>query len=64
MIQSVPCEINQDHTTILTLAQEKNWVTVSILLKELSWNKERINNVLVNIYLFIKKKINNKGFIN
>jgi len=46
MIQSVPCELNIDHTAILVLAQEHGFITVSQIVKELNWNLGRIDTVL------------------
>jgi len=46
MIQSVPCELNIDHTTVLVLAQKNSWVNPSLLKKELNWTRERIDSVL------------------
>jgi len=46
MIQSVPCELNQDHTTVLVVAQDKKYVTPSLLEQKLSWKKDRIQSVL------------------
>jgi hypothetical protein len=47
MVQSVPCELSTDHTTVLVLAQEKHWVVGSLLEKELKWKKDRIESVMV-----------------
>jgi len=46
MIQSVPCELNTDHTTVLVLAQDKHFITGRILESELKWKKDRIDSVL------------------
>jgi len=46
MVQSVPCELNTDHTTVLVLAQDSKFVTSSTLQKELQWRKDRIDSVL------------------
>jgi len=46
MIQSVPCELNIDHTTVLVLAQATSFVTSSILQKELKWTTGRIETVM------------------
>lgn len=51
MIQSVPCELNIDHTTVLVLAQKNSWVNPSLLKKELNWTRERIDSVLVISFL-------------
>ncbi len=47
MVQSVPCELNIDHTAILTLAQETHFVSPSGIEKQLNWKKDRIDGVLV-----------------
>jgi ESCRT-II complex subunit VPS22 len=47
MLQSVPMEISNDHTTILLYAQEKGFVTYSMIRRELNWSKDRIDVVLV-----------------
>jgi ESCRT-II complex subunit VPS22 len=48
MLQSVPSELNNDHTTVLALAQEEErfYVTASLLMKTLKWNSQRINSVI------------------
>eukprot|EP01117_Protostelium_nocturnum_P018130 TRINITY_DN7515_c0_g2_i6.p1 TRINITY_DN7515_c0_g2~~TRINITY_DN7515_c0_g2_i6.p1 ORF type:complete len:251 (-),score=83.41 TRINITY_DN7515_c0_g2_i6:255-1007(-) len=47
MIQSVPVELNQDHTTILLIAESKGWTTVSEIKKEFQeWKENRIQSVL------------------
>jgi len=46
MVQSVPCELNVDHTTALLLAQESGYVHDSKLKAELGWSKDRIDAVL------------------
>ncbi|XP_046568297.1 vacuolar-sorting protein SNF8-like isoform X1 [Haliotis rubra] len=46
MIQSVPGELTMDHTTLLTQAQAKGYVTKSQLEKELKWEEERARRAL------------------
>jgi len=46
MLQSVPCELAMDHTTILLQAQDGGHISVSKLEKELSWPKDRCQNAL------------------
>jgi len=46
MVQSVPLELNTDHTTIIVIAQEKKFVTYSQLQSELKWTKDRIQPVM------------------
>jgi len=46
MIQSVPCELNTDHTTVMVVAQGKSFVTASLLEKELTWKRDRIDAVM------------------
>jgi len=46
IVQSVPCELNKDHTDVLVVAQQKGYTTVSIIQSELKWNLERTNSVL------------------
>jgi len=46
MVQSVPCELNTDHTTVLLIAQDKGYVEVLELEKELLWPADRIVNTL------------------
>lgn len=53
MIQSVPCELNQDHTTVLVVAQEKFWVSATVLQQKLSWKKDRIDSVMVKEGLWV-----------
>jgi ESCRT-II complex subunit VPS22 len=49
MVQTVPCELNIDHTAILTLAQETRFVSVSQIKAQLQWGPDRISSVLVTI---------------
>lgn len=60
LIQSVPCELNTDHTTVLVLAQKKGYVTSSILIKELTWTQDRVSSVLVSL-LVIRKEIDSES---
>lgn len=46
MVQSVPCELNNDHTTAMVLAQDTGFVTASTLKKELMWDEVRIKSVV------------------
>lgn len=46
LIQSVPGELNMDHTMVLKEAEEKSYVTKSILSRKLSWEDERIKRAL------------------
>ena len=46
IVQSVPCELNNDHTTAMVCAQEKGFVTASVLRTELSWDDTRIERVM------------------
>jgi ESCRT-II complex subunit VPS22 len=46
MVQSVPCELNSDHTSVLTLAQMSNFVTASFVEQKLGWNSQRVSSVL------------------
>eukprot|EP00008_Paramoeba_atlantica_P001384 CAMPEP_0201500708 /NCGR_PEP_ID=MMETSP0151_2-20130828/82931_1 /ASSEMBLY_ACC=CAM_ASM_000257 /TAXON_ID=200890 /ORGANISM="Paramoeba atlantica, Strain 621/1 / CCAP 1560/9" /LENGTH=93 /DNA_ID=CAMNT_0047894133 /DNA_START=279 /DNA_END=557 /DNA_ORIENTATION=+ len=41
VIQSVPCELNTDHTAALSIAQDNGWVSLSLLKKDLNWSRER-----------------------
>ncbi|PRP77705.1 hypothetical protein PROFUN_00566 [Planoprotostelium fungivorum] len=47
MIQSVPLELNRDHTMVMLLAQNKSWVIKSEVKKrkELLWDDERVGMV-------------------
>ncbi|ELR18969.1 ELL complex EAP30 subunit [Acanthamoeba castellanii str. Neff] len=46
MVQSVPCELNSDHTAVLALAQGTNFVTSSLVQRKLGWNPQRIATAL------------------
>lgn len=46
LVQSVPSELNMDHTTMLQAAQKTGYTSFSAIQKDLKWNKERINRVL------------------
>ncbi|XP_029821198.1 vacuolar-sorting protein SNF8 [Manacus vitellinus] len=47
LIQSVPAELNMDHTVVLQLAEKKGFVTVSEIKSSLKWETERAKQVLV-----------------
>jgi len=46
MIQSIPCELNNDHTTLLAISQKDGFITKSDIQSRLLWNEERSNLVL------------------
>nr|CBN81716.1 Vacuolar-sorting protein SNF8 [Dicentrarchus labrax] len=46
LVQSVPAELNMDHTVVLQLAEKKGYVTVSEIKDSLKWEKERACHVL------------------
>ncbi|XP_077406843.1 vacuolar-sorting protein SNF8 [Vanacampus margaritifer] len=46
LVQSVPAELNMDHTVVLQLAEKKGYVTVSEIKDSLKWEKERASHVL------------------
>jgi ESCRT-II complex subunit VPS22 len=47
MIQSVPCELNTDHTTVMLLAQSSNGcISSARIQKEMEWNPQRTETVL------------------
>lgn len=49
MLQSIPMELSNDHSTVLLFAQEKGFVTYSIIMRELGWSKDRIDVVIVRV---------------
>ncbi|XP_023691590.1 vacuolar-sorting protein SNF8 isoform X3 [Paramormyrops kingsleyae] len=46
LVQSVPAELNMDHTVVLQLAEKKGYVTVSEIKESLKWETERAGHVL------------------
>lgn len=46
LVQSVPSELNMDHTTVLQMAQKTGFTSVSALTKELKWDEERATRLL------------------
>ncbi|KAJ8365047.1 hypothetical protein SKAU_G00138780 [Synaphobranchus kaupii] len=46
LVQSVPAELNMDHTVVLQLAEKKGYVTVSEIKESLKWERERACHVL------------------
>lgn len=46
IVQSVPCELNNDHTTAMLYAQEKGFVTATVLNTELGWDRTRTDGVM------------------
>ncbi|CAG8469325.1 12818_t:CDS:2 [Ambispora gerdemannii] len=50
MVISVPRELNVDQSSLLTLAQERGYITKEIVASSLSgWSTERINNAIDNL---------------
>ncbi|KAG1936000.1 EAP30/Vps36 family protein [Pimephales promelas] len=49
LVQSVPAELNMDHTVVLQLAEKKGYVTVSEIRDSLKWERERACHVLVSV---------------
>ena len=45
-IQSVPCELSQDHNQILLLAEKSGNLTLAEMMEQLKWEKERIITTL------------------
>lgn len=46
LVQSVPSELNKDHTEVLQLAENTGFTTASVIQSKLGWNKERIDQIL------------------
>ncbi|XP_007444757.1 vacuolar-sorting protein SNF8-like [Python bivittatus] len=46
LIQSVPAELNMDHTVVIQLAEKKGYVTISEIKSSLKWEMERAKQVL------------------
>ncbi|KAM9832556.1 vacuolar-sorting protein SNF8 [Neosynchiropus ocellatus] len=46
LVQSVPAELNMDHTVVLQLAEKKGFVTVTEIKDHLKWEKERASHVV------------------
>ncbi|XP_020670403.2 vacuolar-sorting protein SNF8 [Pogona vitticeps] len=46
LIQSVPAELNMDHTVVIQLAEKKGFVTISEIKSSLKWEAERAKQVL------------------
>ncbi|XP_057277423.1 vacuolar-sorting protein SNF8 isoform X2 [Pezoporus wallicus] len=49
LVQSVPAELNMDHTVVLQLAEKKGYVTVSEIRSSLKWEMERAKQVLEHL---------------
>ncbi|KAM4623164.1 vacuolar-sorting protein SNF8 [Discoglossus pictus] len=49
LVQSVPAELNMDHTVVLQLAEKKGFVTVSEIKSGLNWETERAKHVLEHL---------------
>ncbi|XP_039599081.1 vacuolar-sorting protein SNF8 [Polypterus senegalus] len=49
LVQSVPAELNMDHTVVLQLAEKKGFVTVSEIRSSLTWETERAKHVLEHL---------------
>ncbi|XP_057292967.1 vacuolar-sorting protein SNF8-like [Hydractinia symbiolongicarpus] len=46
LVQSVPSELNMDHTTVLQTAQKTGYTTYSSIISELKWDKERVKHLI------------------
>lgn len=46
LVQSVPSELNMDHTTVLQTAQKSAFTSLSVLTNELKWDRERCTRCL------------------
>ncbi|XP_070582609.1 vacuolar-sorting protein SNF8 isoform X2 [Erythrolamprus reginae] len=46
LIQSVPAELNMDHTVVIQHAEKKGYVTISEIKSSLKWEMERAKQVL------------------
>uniref|UniRef100_A0A4W3JHK4 Vacuolar-sorting protein SNF8 n=1 Tax=Callorhinchus milii TaxID=7868 RepID=A0A4W3JHK4_CALMI len=49
LVQSVPAELNMDHTVVLQIAEKNGYVTVSEIKASLKWETERANHVLEHL---------------
>ncbi|XP_068920445.1 vacuolar-sorting protein SNF8 isoform X3 [Petaurus breviceps papuanus] len=49
LVQSVPAELNMDHTVVLQLAEKNGYVTVSEIKASLKWETERARQVLEHL---------------
>ncbi|XP_059818382.1 vacuolar-sorting protein SNF8 [Mobula hypostoma] len=49
LVQSVPAELNMDHTVVLQIAERNGYVTVSEIKSSLKWETERANQVLEHL---------------
>uniref|UniRef100_F7DDB4 Vacuolar-sorting protein SNF8 n=1 Tax=Xenopus tropicalis TaxID=8364 RepID=F7DDB4_XENTR len=49
LVQSVPAELNMDHTVVLQLAEKKGFVTVNEIKSSLNWETERAKHVLEHL---------------
>ncbi|KAM8947825.1 vacuolar-sorting protein SNF8 [Pelodytes ibericus] len=49
LVQSVPAELNMDHTVVLQLAEKKGFVTVGEIKSSLNWETERAKHVLEHL---------------
>lgn len=46
LVQSVPAELNMDHTTVLQLAEENGYTSAAEVKAALKWEPERIDHIL------------------
>nr|XP_047906762.1 vacuolar-sorting protein SNF8 isoform X2 [Anser cygnoides] len=49
LVQSVPAELNMDHTVVLQLAEKKGYVTVNEIRSSLKWEMERAKQILEHL---------------
>ncbi|CAM2115392.1 unnamed protein product [Caretta caretta] len=53
LIQSVPAELNMDHTVVLQLAKKKGYVTVSEIKSSLKWEMEHAEHLLKEVMAWL-----------
>jgi len=49
LVQSVPGELNMDHTKVLQLAEDTSYVTRELVVDKLTWDEQRVDNVLTHL---------------
>ncbi|KAJ5072618.1 snf8 [Anaeramoeba ignava] len=46
LVKSVPIELNQDHTKVITISSDKGFTTKSIIMSQLKWDETRTSLIL------------------
>ena len=55
LVQSVPGELNLDHSTVLQKAEKSSFVSVGMMVTECGWTEMRARKILVSSCIYISR---------